>query len=140
MTKRECIYNAFVGDDDIFKYFDPTAEVNTIDDVVDNIYGKIVEHEDLFDCKFIGLEYGYVFIVNEPKLLISFGVNINHRNKDTLSSVWNLVLDELGDFDCFLWSINSRAIDWLVRMGMEIEGEYEYSDNYITKLNYNKCH
>jgi hypothetical protein len=132
---KEAIRNAFEGDDDIFKFFDPNYDLKNIDEVVDNVYKKILEHQYLFDTEFITLKNGYFFIVKQPKLLVSFGINKNNRNKEELNKFWDKIKDKLGNnFDCFLWSKNKRAINWLVKMGMKIEKEVLLDNHKIIKL------
>jgi hypothetical protein len=136
---REQIRLAFEGDTDIYKFFDPTSTVNDLDEVVENIYEKILESCDVFDnCTFHGFESGYVFYCKDPSLLISFGINVDNRKSPRL---WEEITSQLGgDFQCLLWSRNDRAIKWLQKMGMEIEEYHEHEGHSITKLKYSICH
>lgn len=132
---KEAIRKAFEGDDDIFKFFDPNFDLKSIDEIVDNIYEKIAEYKDNLDSEFVELENGYFFITKQPKLLVSFGINKKHRNKEELSKFWDKIKSKLGDdFNCFLWSKNERAINWLLKMGMKIKNEFEFNNNKIVVL------
>jgi len=61
------------------------------------------------------------FTVTSPGLLYSFGININHRDKETLQLWFAELKDILINFDCPLHGKNSRAILHLVRQGMRIK-------------------
>jgi hypothetical protein len=141
MDNRTYIQKAFEDDFLIYDFFDPNVNVSSIDEIVENIHTKILEYEDLFECVFEGLDDGYFFYTKEPKLLVSFGVNINSRNKERLSEFWDLICKSIGDdFNCFLWYKNSRGIKWLQKMGMKIEDTIAIENNFITRLKYSICH
>lgn len=140
MGIKEVIRFAFDNDEEIFKYFDPNfPNVKNLDDLVENIYEKIVSHEHIFETKFVNLKYGYFFYVVSPRLLISFGVNVNYRMPYLLDNFWSEIKKELGNnFSCFLWDKNKRAIKWLQKNGMKIDNknQYQLNNHKIIKL----CH
>ena len=135
MTEREHIRIAFDGDEDIYKYFDPNVKVKTISDIVDNIEGKIEEHKVLFDCRFKKFDDGYLFYTKTPPLLISFGIAPHKRTKERTNQFWEEINKKLGkNFTSFLWTRNTRAINWLTKMGMKVAEEIDIEGNKITKL------
>lgn len=68
------------------------------------------------------------FTVTGPKLLFSFGINIQYRTKEIVLKWWQCVLTYLGqDFVTFLFKKNKPAVDFLMRNGMVVgddQGEY----------------
>lgn len=108
---------------------------------MDNIYSKLLEYEPLFECEFIATGSGYFFYTLEPRLLVSFGINMKDRTPEKLKEFWGELTKQVGGkFDCLLWSANTRAIKWLEKVGMTVEEEVEYEGEKITHLNYNICH
>lgn len=135
MTKH--IQNAFVGDEEIFKYYDPSRSVSSIDEIVEDINQKLEEYKWIFDTEFVPLEHGYIFYTKNPRLLVSFGMNIDHRIKDEMSCFWNTITQHLGEsFDCYLWAVNTRAIGWLKRMGMKEVEQLESNKHTVIHLKY----
>ena len=61
------------------------------------------------------------FTVTSPGLLYSFGINVAHRDKETLQKWFAEIKDILITFDCALHGKNSRAILHLVKQGMRIK-------------------
>lgn len=132
---RDVIRNVFENDEDIFKFFDPSAEVKNVDEIVENIYDKIKSYDGIFETKFIQVVNGYFFYIVEPKLLISFGLNKEYRNDYEFKIFWHEIIEEIGNkFECFLFSKNIRAIKWVQKMGMKIKNETELDNNKITIL------
>jgi hypothetical protein len=129
------VRRAFEGDLDIFKYFDPSASVKTIDDVVDNVVDKLFDYATEYDVSFVPFDNGYIF--HSSNMLISFGINVEHRTSENLSAMWDFILERLGDnFTCMLFDRNTRAINWLKRCGMRIEKDFFYEGHKIIVL----CH
>lgn len=136
------IRTAFDGDENMFKYFDPSVKVDSIDEIINNVYEKVLEHLDLFDAHFVHVEGGYfLYSVLHVPMLISFGLSIKNRNKRRLKEFWDEIIESVGDrFSCFLWSNNTRAIRWLISKGMRIEREVLIEGYKVTILKYNLCH
>ena len=129
------VRHAFEGDLDIFKYFDPSASVKTIDDVVDNVVDKLFDYAMEYDVSFVPFDNGYIFY--SSNMLISFGINVEHRTSANLSAMWDLMVERLGDnFTCMLFDRNTRAINWLMRCGMRVEKDFFYEGHKIVVL----CH
>lgn len=130
---RESIRKAFEGDEEIVKLYDPTVQVSDVDQVVEDIYRKLVEYDLLYQFKFVEVPDGYFCYM--PGTLVSFGLSKQVRTPERLTQFWEGIVEELGGtFDCMLWSRNTRGIRWLQKMGMRVDREVEYEGNKITVL------
>lgn len=131
------ILYVFHDDDEINKYCDPDFEKKEKKKLVHNIYKKIEEYNKLGHCKFYDLVVdnelvGYGF--NCMNLLVSFGVNKKYRTPEKLTKVFDIIKNSFdGDFESYMWTRNSRAINWLKKCGMK---EIESKINNVTKLQY----
>jgi hypothetical protein len=134
----EAIKLAFVGDSEIQYNCDPDNPDKSQIGVVEDVYRKLIDYEDLFIGNFIvlnddGKDVGFVYCL--PGLLISFGVNKSHRTKGFLPKVFDTIQTAAGDnFYAYMWSRNERAVRWLKRCGME---EEYFENKEIKKLRYN---
>jgi len=123
MTK-ELIYEYFKDDDKLLDYFDPLSEANNIEEAVNDVYEKILQHGRESDCNFVCNDIGYFYysdylLFSDRKVLISFCVKKEHRNKEKLIEFWNLIRKTIGlHFECYLFNKNERAIQWLKKCGM----------------------
>jgi hypothetical protein len=126
---REDIYEFFKDDKDLLKYFDPNSNAKNNKEASDEIYDKLVEFSCQWNCFFKKNKMGYIFYKNG--LLLSFCVKPKYRSKKNLNKFSNLIRSELGNsFSCYLYSVNTRAISFLEKMGLKkIE-----SNNLITLL------
>ena len=135
-----CIRHAFVDDNDLNNYCDPSDKDKDIREIVYSIYNKILAYEKAGDCKFCKIRYndsliGYFFY--HKNILISFGVNVKHRNKQTLKRVFEDIKKEMnGEFETYMWERNERAINWLKKCGME---EVPCNIKEVKKLKYSLC-
>ncbi len=110
---KEC----FDTDKDLINYYDPTSNVSSNEEAIVDIYHKLVDHAKDGKCTFYKDEIGYIFY--REKLLISFCVKKEYRDKYNLSYFGNLIKSKVGhNFDCFLFNKNKRAISFLERLGM----------------------
>jgi hypothetical protein len=136
----EAIKIAFANDTDIAENCDPSNEDKSQDGVAKDVYEKIVEYEELFDGDFIvlnndGKDVGFVYCL--PRLLVSFGVNKQYRTKEFLPVVFDTIKQNAGEeFESFMWSRNTRAIQWLKKCGMT---EEFFENDQVKKLIYTKC-
>jgi hypothetical protein len=136
----EAIKIAFANDTDIAENCDPNNEDKSQDGVAKDVYEKIVEYEELFDGNFIvlnsdGKDVGFVYCL--PRLLVSFGVNKQYRTKEFLPVVFDTIKQNAGEeFESFMWSRNTRAIQWLKKCGMT---EEFFENDQVKKLIYTKC-
>lgn len=130
---NDYVYNAFFDDHEIIEFYDRAANVKTTEQAIENVCEKIRDHYP--DAKIFGVDIDNTkvgYFVTKDNLLISFGMNIKHRNKITLTVFWNEIKSKLGNnFNSILYSHNIRAINWLQKSGMKIEFDH------ITVLSYN---
>lgn len=129
---KEAIRVSFENDKAIFEFYDRNVTVNSLEDIVNDIYHKIGDYGDIIILKgvYMGEELiGYVAKTNN--LLISFSIAIKYRSKENTCEFFDLIKEDFQNmFYCYLWSINLRAINWLKKMGMEII----FNNNNIIKL------
>lgn len=119
MTAEE-IYSHFKEDKDLLKYYDPTSRVSSIKEACTDIYNKLIDHAKDKKCVFVNTEVGYMFY--SKKLLISFCVNPKFRTKENLHNFSEFIKENIGGhFNCYLFNINSRGINFLLKMGMKIK-------------------
>jgi hypothetical protein len=133
---KEAIKIALEGDNEIVSLYDPNIEVNSIEDVVNDIDRKIFEIRDFCICKGIydneNLIGYYAYI---EKMLISFSLSSPNRTKEKLQQFFDLIKKDLGQqFVCRLWSKNLRAIKWLIKNGFQFVDD----EDGITRLVYLK--
>ena len=139
MIKFASIKKAFVDDNEIGKYCDYEDKDKDIIQLVGSIYRKIIEYQDgnerFYDLVLRGEVIGYVFCYK--KLLVSFGVNVKHRNKEDLIFVFDFIKRCFeNEFESFMWTRNERAIGWLKKCGMV---EEPCNIKNVTKLKYTLC-
>jgi len=124
---NELIYEYFKDDHNLLDYFDPMSTAKTIEEAANDVYEKILQHGKESDCNFICNSIGYFYysdylLFSDRKVLISFCVKKEHRNKEKLKEFWELIHDTIGNhFECYLFNRNERAIQWLIKCGMKIE-------------------
>jgi hypothetical protein len=136
---KEAIKIAFDGDNAITQFYDPHKKIETVDDIVGDVYFKISEFSALANTSQVEIKGLYEkgnlvgYYVFKPSLLISFSVSVQYRTRPYLKAFWGLVKKDLNSrFNCFLWNKNIRARKFLQKMGMEVIKV----DNLITQL---KC-
>ena len=137
----EAILISFDGDNDIYTFYDPMVKVSTIYEIKKDIVTKLI-------CYGNEMEY-YIIYYNKKiigyfaclqNMLISFGLNTKYRTKKILSDFFTAIINKAGkEICCYLYSINTRAINWLKKNGMQIEKEFNYNNIAISKLNYTAC-
>jgi len=141
MISINLIKFAFEEDNDINKYCDPNYKNKSIKKIIVSIYKKLLEYENIGDSKFDKIVFdneiiGYVFYFKN--LLISFGINKNHRTKEKLSSAFEQIKNNFnGDFESYMWERNERAINWLKKCGMV---EVPCKIKEAKRLKYILCH
>lgn len=108
------IITAFDGDKDL-----PTYHISDTD-YANHTYAEILKTAEILPltCYKVG-EYG--FTVLAPKLLYSFGINVNYRDKKTLQDWYEKIKEIMPTFECVLHGKNNRAINHLVKQGMQIK-------------------
>lgn len=131
---------AFDGDDEIGGYCDPANSGATSIGVSDDVLSKLLDYENLVDGVFVSLEnqgeeVGFVYYFDN--ILVSFGVNKNHRTKEYLKELFEKMTKWMGDdFVTFMWERNQRAIKWFEKCGMHKE---EFDLDNVIKLRYKPC-
>lgn len=135
--RYEAIKIAFMDDLDIGDNCDPSNDDKSQEGVVNDVYRKIAEYEEVFYGRFAvltngGEEAGFVYCL--PELLVSFGVNKKHRTKEFLPVVFDIICEMAGDnFEAYMWERNKRAVEWLKKCGMQ---EEYFENKEIKKLRY----
>lgn len=113
---------AFEFDREVINIYDKNHKVETTSDVCENIYNKIkneYETSTIVGIKKDGVNIGYFVTLN--RLLISFGLNIEYRDKEHLKEFFSLIKEHFaGTFQCVLYSYNLKGIGWLKRCGMKM--------------------
>ena len=116
------VEEAFKEDYDLVDYYDKNVNVKNVDDCIANVIEKINQcypDADIYGVEEYGCKIGYFVCDND--LLISFGININYRDKDTLEVFWAFIKNTIGQtFQCVLYSHNKRGINFLQKGGMKI--------------------
>lgn len=130
---EDYVYNAFIDDEEIIEFYDRSANVKTVLEAIDNVCEKIklvYPTAMIYGIEICGCKEGY--FVFKDDLLISFGMNVKHRNKETLKDFAEAIKSKLGNkFSSLLYSHNTRAINFLKKCGMKILFDH------ITILSYN---
>jgi len=68
-------------------------------------------------------------------ILYSFGIHPDRRTKKNLIDFWREIRKRHDSFTCYLYSNNTRAIDWLKKCGMKENGKIvERQDRIAIKL------
>lgn len=140
MISFNLIKFAFNEDENIGQFCDLDYKDKSVSQLAKSIYKKLLEYEREGDCKFDDLKVdneivGYAFYFKN--LLVSFGVNKNHRTKDKLSKVFKQMKSNFdSDFESYMWQRNERAINWLKKCGMI---EVPSNIKEVVKLKYILC-
>ena len=100
----------------------------TLDHCVDHTYGFISENADFYkeDIEFYAVDdFGFTIIIrnaNNVNELYSFGININYRNKETLTAWLEEVEKLIGKpYYIVLWAKNTRAINFFEKNGFIVQ-------------------
>lgn len=118
---KEAIRISFIGDNKIFELYDVNVTVENIDQIVEDIYRKILEYGSSVILKGVYEDQELIgYVVRMGDLLISFSLAVKFRTKENTTEFFRLIREDFrSTFFCHLWSINKRAVTWLRRMGME---------------------
>lgn len=131
---KDAIKIAFDADPKIYSLYCPHVKVETVDDIVNDISGRIGKDISTATIKGVYEKNELIgYYVYHGKTLVSFALNVKYRNRKYLKEFWSEIRSDLkGSFQCFLWSVNVRGWKWLEKMGMKIIAQ----DNLLTHLNY----
>ena len=133
---------AYEKDEDLLQKYH--VAIYDLEDAVDETYRMIEVTDELVlnsgeEMEHFGVELnkekiGYLCTFQNN--LYSYGINIDHRNKEILSEFWNKIKSVVGEsFISCLYDNNTRAINWLKKCGMvKVEG---ISNDWITLLYHN---
>lgn len=141
MTTAEIslILNIFSSDEELFKYCDPEFLIQgksisvkiikriqeTLRDYPNSYY--VVDTKNKFFMVWIFAHGDWV--------LYSFGLHPEKRIKANRLEFWREIVGDKERFYCYLYSNNTRAIEWLKRCGMKEVGRIvERQDRIAIKL------
>jgi hypothetical protein len=133
----EAILIAFVDDELLMSKYHIFS--GTLIECANDTYLKIMDANDRYPLEWYiicdGVDpIGYCVTSKTYSFLYSFGMNITHRTSDNMEEWFDKVRSLFnGSFTCGLWAKNERAIDFLLKNGMNI---YDKTDSEI-HLKYN---
>lgn len=118
---RHYIMLGFMDDPDLISKYHISP--GTIEHCVDFNFDRIKDAEnnggEFFKISNEGVEIGFVLAVKNPNMVLSFGINIHHRNKNTLLS-WLAAMKKFYEEQTYivaLWPRNIRAIMFFLKNG-----------------------
>jgi hypothetical protein len=126
---EKCIHIAFKDDKKLIQEYHILG--GTLEDCVRDTKLKIIEESERITLDWYKVldDYGEIIgflVVNDTyKILYSFGLNINSREKYKKLFFYKLSIMFDGEFTCGLWGKNERAIRFLEKMGMQVVSKYE---------------
>jgi hypothetical protein len=125
----EAILIAFVDDELLMSKYHIFS--GTLIECANDTYLKIMDANDKYPLEWYvicdGIEpIGYCVTSKTYSFLYSFGINISHRTSDNMEEWFDKVKSLfVGSFTCGLWAKNERAIDFLLKNGMNIYDKNE---------------
>ncbi len=131
----EAIKAAFTEDKAAFEMHDPNVKVETVDDIVNDIVGKLKGWDDGNLFYFGVFEKGELvgYFAYRNRMLVSFALAPKLRVRSYLKEFFSLIRKEFnGKFECMLFNRNIRGLKWLTKMGMKAAG----GTDLITRLIY----
>ena len=124
------IYECIKDDSEFLKYFHPFSKAKNNEEAAMETFNIMKDHEQGKTCYFMANEQGYIFYAK--KELISFCIKPQYRDKRTFKLFWSLIKENIGKhFYCYLYSNNTRAINFLIKSGMKTKK----ADKLLTLLN-----
>jgi hypothetical protein len=122
---------AFMEDKHIYSLYDPNVKIETVQDIVWDIPRKIKGFNNPILRGVYERDELIGYFVYQGKMLISFSMAMKYRTRKYLREFFNLINKELkGEFVCYLWKRNLRAIKWLQKNGLEV---FDYMED-VAKL------
>jgi hypothetical protein len=115
---KYAVREAFLYDTKAFDFFDKTARITTMEELVDNVLSKIGTHENpIYKGVFYKAEIVGYFVYDGDSL-ISFAVNAKYRTRKILRGFFSAMKNEMTrPFFCVLWSRNVRAVKYMLKHG-----------------------
>ena len=142
---EDYIRGAWEGDVELEKFYDRSLKRRTLERMVKDTSRKIREMmEEDEKLSLLGIDYegksiGFIVISESLSIFYSFGVNVEYRKKELLSTIFNFVKNKLKHkFYSVMYEYNTRAIKWLQNCGMEIDPLFKPSHDTIY-LKYDIC-
>jgi len=136
---KKAIEIAFVDDELLLNKFHIVK--TGLKDCVQETKENILDFKKTYGAEYYILKendeiIGYLILSNMYHFLYSFGINKEYRSKQNKQELFDFVVENCkGTFFCSLYNINDRAINYLLKMGMNIIGQ----EMAITQLKYNVC-
>lgn len=133
----ELIYHSYEGDIELFEKYH--VEKGDAESLAIKTMDMIETASQKFTLTYFKVmlnkePIGYFVISSEMGLLYSFAINKKFRTKEILVNWWKYVKMVLGKaFTTVLYSNNTRAIEFLIKNGMEIN---RTDGNLVTLINY----
>ncbi len=121
------IVEIFTEDKELYKYCDPDFVIDK-DKVSVKIVKRIQDTLKTYPDSYCVINerdnYFFVFLFAHGEwILYSFGVHPDFRTHENLQRFWDHLTREHEEFICYLYDNNTRAINWLKRMGMVPESK-----------------
>lgn len=121
------IVEIFTEDKELYKYCDPDFVIDK-DKVSVKIVKRIQDTLKTYSDSYCVINerdnYFFVFLFAHGEwILYSFGVHPDFRTHENLQRFWEHLTREHKEFICYLYDNNTRAINWLKRMGMVQESK-----------------
>jgi ribosomal protein S18 acetylase RimI-like enzyme len=133
------ILRIFGSDEDLYKYCDPDYLIEGKKISV-KIYKRIQDAlKEYPNSYYVTDKINKWFMVwifaHGGWILYSFGIHADRRTKENLIDFWREIRKRHDSFTCYLYSNNTRAIDWLKKCGMKENGKIvERQDRIAIKL------
>jgi len=133
------ILRIFGSDEDLYKFCDPDYLIEGKKISV-KIYKRIQDALKEYPNSYYVVNWEkFWFMVwifaHGGWILYSFGIHPKRRTKENLIDFWREIRKRHDSFTCYLYSNNTRAIDWLKKCGMKENGKIvERQDRIAIKL------
>ena len=129
------IVEIFTEDKELYKYCDPDFVIDN-DKVSVKIVKRIQDTLKTYPDSYCIINerdnYFFVFLFAHGEwILYSFGVHPDFRTHENLQRFWEHLTREHEEFICYLYDNNTRAINWLKKMGMVPESKVVESPKKI---------
>ena len=134
-NEAHLILDIFTSDKELYKFCDPefVFDNNKISvKILKRIQDALREYPKSYYMVDNHHKFFIVWIYAHSEwVLYSFGLHPDKRTKENLMRFWNSITQGKDGFTCYLYSNNTRAIDWLKRCGMREDGQIVESKNKV---------
>ena len=121
------VVEIFTEDRELYKYCDPDFVIDKDKvsvKIVKRIQDTLKTYADSYCIINERDNYFFVFLFAHGEwVLYSFGVHPDFRTHENLQRFWEHLTREHDEFICYLYENNTRAINWLKKMGMVQESK-----------------